>query len=117
MTRDLCHVVSWPGGERGGLGEERVSDRDIGEKRGGSVVKCSVPQRPVALGDGVRDVQEGRAHQVEGFVREGCYIVCRHPLCLDLWEDLQSDGPCGGRREFHSQKFTETSSSLLQTEG
>lgn len=26
-------------GERGGLGEERVSDRDIGEKRGGSVVK------------------------------------------------------------------------------
>lgn len=58
-----------------------------------------MPQWPVALGYGIRDVQEGRAHQVEGFVREGWYILWRHALCLDLWKDLQSDGPCGGGKK------------------
>lgn len=43
MTRDLCHVVSWPGdgttwGGRGGLGVKWVSDGDIGEKEAGSMV-------------------------------------------------------------------------------
>lgn len=37
MTRDLCHVVSWPGdrttwGQRGGLVEEWVSDRGIKDR-------------------------------------------------------------------------------------
>lgn len=52
-----------------------------------------MPHGPVALGDGVRDAQEGRAHQVEGLVGEGRDVVRRHPLRLDLREDLQSDGP------------------------
>lgn len=43
MTRDLCYVVSWPGngttwGQRSGLGEEWVSDRDVGGQRGGNMV-------------------------------------------------------------------------------
>lgn len=58
--------------------------------------KCSVTQRPIARGYRVRDFQEGRVHQVEGFFTEGRYIVWRHPLCLYLWEDLQSDGPYRG---------------------
>lgn len=78
-----CRVV--PVGERGGLGEE-MQVLACG--------KCSVPQRPVAPSSG--DVQEGGAHQAEGLFTEGRYVVRRHPLCLDLWKDLQSDGPCAG---------------------
>lgn len=63
----------------------------------------SVPHRPVALGYGARDFQEGRAHDVEGFVAEGRYVVWRHPLCLDLWKDLQSDGPCGSQKKKMSE--------------
>lgn len=52
MTRDLCHVVSWPGDgttweEQGGLGKEWVSDRDIGEKRGGSMVNVQCLRGPL----------------------------------------------------------------------
>lgn len=72
-------------GERGGLGEE-MQVLVCGQ--------CSVPQRPVAPSS--RDVQEGGVHQAEGLFTEGRYVVRRHPLCLDLWEDLQSDGPCAG---------------------
>lgn len=56
--------------------------------------KCSVTQWPVA--SSYRDVQEGGAHQEEGLFTEGRHVVRRHPLCLDLWKDLQSDGPCAG---------------------
>lgn len=74
-------------GEGVGLrqGHRRKKRREYG--------KCSVPQGPVATGYGVRDVQEGWAHHIEGFVREGWHVLWRHPLCLDLWKDLQSDGP------------------------
>lgn len=53
MTRDLCHVVSWPGnratwGLRGGLVEERVSDGGRGETKvrvwymfSASMARCS----------------------------------------------------------------------------
>lgn len=72
-------------GEQGGLGEER---------RVLVCAKRSVPQWPVARSCG--DVQEGGAHQVEGLFAEGRHVVLRHPLCLDLWKDLQPDGPCAG---------------------
>lgn len=84
-----CSELNWcrlvPAGEQGGLGEEMW------------VLVCgksSVPQWPVARSS--RDVQEGGAHQTEGLFAEGRHVVLRHPLCLDLWKDLQSDGPCAG---------------------
>lgn len=59
------------------------------------VGKRSVPQWAVAPGSG--DVQEGGAHQAEGLFAHGRHVVRRHPLRLDLREDLQSDGACTGR--------------------
>lgn len=68
-------LFSWPGGSGKGRGEwgVGVSNREVGEQEAGVCLmfSCSVPRRPVALGYGVRDVQEGSAHQVVGFVREG----------------------------------------------
>lgn len=79
--KDLCHVVSWPGGgttwggEWGGLGEGWVSDMGLKKKtkktRRRVEDQCSVPYGPIAPGYGVRDVQESSTHQVKGFVRQG----------------------------------------------
>lgn len=93
MTRHPCHV-SWPGGGlvgrngslTGGTGETEVCG------------KCSVPHGPVALGYGARDLQEGRAHHVEGLVGKRWHILRCHPLRLDLWQDLQFDDPCRGTK-------------------
>lgn len=63
--------------ELGGLEEEEEEEDDgsqtgtTGEEEGRSMVSVSVPHWPVALGHGVRNLQEGGAHHVEGFVRQG----------------------------------------------
>lgn len=63
-------VMGQPG-ESGEVWGWNGSQTGTQEKKRREYGKRSVPQRPVALGNGVGDVQEGRAHQVEGFVTEG----------------------------------------------
>lgn len=55
----LCpgQVMGQPG-EGGEVWGEEMGHRDIEEGRGGECGKCSVPQWPVALGYGVRDLEE-----------------------------------------------------------
>lgn len=79
----------FPAGQlSGGRGEGQGK----GEGEGEEPDDCSVPRRPVALGDRVGDVREGGAHQAEGLVAEGGHVVRRHALRLDLRQDLQPDG-------------------------
>ena len=53
-------------------------------------------QDAIALGHGVGGVPEGCEHGVERRVQQRAHVIRRHALGVDLRQDLQSDGACGG---------------------